>query len=265
MGVITIPELLVPGELVAQDGHGDGFVQLLAGGLPNGEDCLRIMSGPGSEKLRVEQDALVPTHMLKQGDGTEMAMSFWIRRHQNFEPFDWITSSTSGDHSSRGPVLFGVGEPFTIGVSANDNILAWAVIPYSNSSIGLMYKGWAHNRRVWFMASTVPLDLGEWTFFVANVSNLGFQARFDLEHWKNSYHVDTLSSVGSSYYAAPHWTDLPNSRFALGDPTGNERALKGEADGPLYDIGKLTFHDRNLTRAEQLDMYESMLYGGAAA
>lgn len=262
MTTTTIPEIIVPSELTSYTGR--DFMTVASGTLPNGDDSLLNTSAADSDvEQQAFQERRLDSHMLRLFPNTN-GLSFWIRRRQNFNAFQALSTATSGTFTDPDGILMGVGDPTAIDLDWSFRRLAWCVAAASASRIQFSILGWVNNQYGAYALPEFELTLDTWHLVVVNglyEGNSGENG--SLTGYLDGRLIGTNNVIASSsYYIAPQTVNNYDfARFALGDPTMAGRSIQGAADGPLYDIAKLVFHDREVTPLEQLTMLESMRYG----
>ena len=278
----TIPEQIVPSQLTILDGQ--DFTSVTAAALPNGDDALTVTTAADSNLLRAYQNARIDSYLLPAynsgGIGNpeiKNALSFWIRRRQNFDPQGTvdpvISAFNAGAAGTPGSVLMGVGDPIAPSLAPGGAPAGWLLCAADADTICLGQLGLASTfGRRWYFGPGVDLPLDEWVFVVFDMfthweAGGSGSRRGGQEVYRNGVTVGLMTPTSSTnYYTSPQFFGGYGTygRFAIGDPTGGGNAVEGVGAGPLYDIGKLCFHNRQLTTAEMLTLIESMRYGPAA-
>lgn len=267
----TIPEQIVPSSLLAYTG--DDFTTVTSVPLPNGDDSLLNTSAAASGSQRAFQARRLDSHLLRQNiaAGTDAnAMSFWFRRRQSFTAFANLTTSTVGATGAAAPngLIMGVGDPLATSMQAQDPALSWALWANNAERLQFGIKGFSFGVHAIYCSSSISTTLNTWHQIVVNIAPYtGVSANEPRgampEVWVDGRIVSFGNSTPTSnYFLQPRGIgNFDIARFAIGDPTSSNRAARGLADGPLFDLAKLVFHDRVLTAADQLAMLESMRYG----
>jgi len=267
MPAVALPELIVPGELYVPDGL-EAPLTLATASMPNGDNSALITEMAGTENFQARQDSIGAgtggraPHLLTDA---ACALSFWIRRNQNFDsgsasiPAATVTPTAL---TAQHRIVMGVADPTYTGFASPGNrVLSWAFVTYSTTQIMFLMNGrFVTTNEFWATASPQFLALDEWHLIVVNRE----AATFTTAPTSGRFWIYLNGALSAPSQGSP-WSLYPNpttpQRFAIGDPTMNGRTAGGAAGGPAWNIAKLAFHDRQLTGAEILAMYESMRYG----
>ena len=267
MTAISIPEEIVPSTLVSYTGQ--DFTTVITGGMPNGDDYLQV-NGVASQLEKGQkafQTRRTDSHLLRTSPQVN-ALSFWIRRNQNFAAFGPVMSvSTAGVESGMSGLLFGVGNPNTDAASPHFAIgrsIAWAVFANSATNIQFAILGQRSSTFYWFPTQSVGIST-DWQFVVINLEPYlatGLNPTGGNQLFRNATPIGGIvDTSGSAFYTPDSVSDYDIARFAIGDPTARGRAVESTSVGPLYDIGKLTMHNQTLSPLDQLELIEAMRYG----
>jgi hypothetical protein len=270
MTALALPELIEPGELYIPDGK-TGF-ETVAGGLPNGDDAFRIVEATGTEDFMAYQDSIPAgtsgraPHLLDDG---ACALSFWIRRNQDF---DSHSSAFGNNTTSTAPIqsahrfIMGVCDPLAASLPApSSRTLSWAFLTSALGSIQFVILGFRNNTEYrWLTSGQIALPTGQWSLVVVNRDAADFSSNVSLSP-KGAAATFLNGNANESFAADTLWKLFPNpvnnQRFCIGDGTTLQRTAGGASSGAAWDIAKVCFHDQNLSAVEQLDMIESMRYG----
>lgn len=277
MPALSTPELIVPGELYIPDDGLEGILEVNAAAMPNGDDAMQVnwVSGVSDRFMAYQEAPATDTpafgdHLMLQAG---CAMSFWIRRRADFAapavPIPFLDRGNEPTIPADVGILMTVADPLAPAWTA-ERRAQWAFVVYSATQIQFLQGGYRYasggnqGYACPAVGAAIDLPLDEWVFISVNIppfnnSQTGAQGRALL--YRNGQYLGTSVVSFFAYYVNP----LNPYRFSLGDPTMGLQSVEGVgADGPLFDLGKLCFHDRQLTNVDYLNLMESMEYGPAS-
>lgn len=273
----TTPEVIEPNFLQAYDGF--DFTTILPGGLPNGQDCLRLNHATNSNRQNLWQTNR--EEFMQAQDPAEPSLSFWVRRQQAFagNATGWTSASATSTvvPGTSGGMLFGVADAAAPSMD-DSNRHSWSIWGTNTDDLffAFQYRQSGNNDR-WYAMKIDDLPLNEWRHIVINRGAQRASGSSPVGDRVVEIYVNgRLSNTASIGYATtsggtypimfiapgtPFW-GIDTSRFSIGDPTFGQTALRGVGDGPLCDLAQISFQTTRLTQAEIFSLYESMIYGG---
>ena len=231
----------------------------------------------GSEAQQLFQPLRTDSHLWPANPATN-AVSFWVNRRQAFAGTAMVGSLPGYTGSGQvlpttGGLVMGVANAAATVVNSDNVQLSWGVVGNNTDDLILITSARAGGSPRWIQQKFADLPLNQWVFCVANlgifVAGAGshtplsgaIQTYADAQLTSTVTPTSSNSSGGS--WASRQWNiDPVVARFAIGDPTNANIAVRGVGNGALLDIAQVAFHTRELTRVEIFGLYESMLYGG---
>lgn len=269
MAAQSTPEIIVPGNLYIPDGK-VGY-SISDGIMPNGDNAFTITNEAGADKFSAYTEA--GDDFLLGSD--PCAVSFWFRRRQNFGGSSMSAGIRTDPIDNSDKMIMGVVDPLVSDTNtfAEDNKIAWGLYSYGSSAVQLVVSGYFNGSPYWDIQGHSTIGTNVWTLVVINRTQAALtNTPTTGQHgYMSMYFNGTLMSTNSNAL----WSHLGSvsqagKRFCIGDNTMKNTSTGGNTEigasaGAAWDISHLAFHDRMLTIAEQLEMFESMMYGPETA
>lgn len=271
----TTPEVLEPNFLQAYTGF--DFSEIIVGGSPNGQNCLRLNHAANSERQNLWQPNR--TEFLQAVSPAEPSLSFWINRRQAFagNTTGWINNTVVSTvvPGTSGGILFGVANAVESSL-APANPHCWSVWGTNTDDLwfAFQYRQSSVNTR-WVTMKIADLPLNQWAHVVINrgaqIPSTVPPAGRLIEIFvngkpTNGFNPTYSASSGGQYpvgFTAPGtFGNMPTTRFSIGDPTFGNTALRGVGNGPLADLAQISFQSGRLTQAQCFALWEAMTFGG---
>lgn len=227
MASFTIPEDIVGIPLFVPDAYNQFSV--VAGGMPNGDDCLRVRGDLGDYKAFIPAPDITPNWFRSRQAGG--SMTFWFKS----------SDATSG--SDQQDVIMGsmrydcnTTNPF----NSNQTNFAWMI--GASGTTGMRVAASSGTQAI---AWTDCRD-GNWHLIC-------------MQQTSNVYRIYVDDNVGNSGASTVDTTPAPDQTaqfFCIG--SYSDGSNMGSWDGD-FQIGKIGVHDHLLTQTERSMLYNTMV------
>jgi hypothetical protein len=242
MASYTIPEQVIGVPLFVPDGY-DQF-SVVTGGMPNGDDCLRVRGDLGTykafQKAGSEDIFDNPANTSLVG-----AMSFWIKSPAG------PTAGTSNNNNGNFVIITCESQASPV---ANTNVgeYAWQVFAFSTAQVGGRRSSSTGTNQFTANLGTTPTRNDAWHLIVMNwgisAPKLEMYSDLDLTTGQTGARV-----TGAITATTPLYLCIGGYGLGMGlGATGGQWAQD-------FQLGKLAFHDHALNDTERALLYYAMV------